>query len=145
MRSLIIGILFFSFAAGAETKTFGEEFQVSKTLTMTEVLASADQYQKQDVVVQAKVDKVCQSKGCWFEVKDSKDQTTKVVFKDYSFFVPKDISGKMVTMNGRLKFKNMSVKEQRHYLKDAGASKEKINAITESKKVYQFIASGVKI
>ena len=145
MKALIIGILFFASLASADTRTFGEEFQASRTLTMTEVLTQVAKYEKQDVVVTAKVDKVCKKKGCWFEVKNADKNSTKVVFKDYSFFVPKDISGKTVVMNGRLKFKEMSVKEQRHYLKDAGAAKAEINAITKPKKVYQFVASGVKI
>ena len=144
MKSLFILVSLFCTVAAADSKTFGEAFEGTSPKTMADVLKDSDKYLSEDVVVSAQVDKVCKKKGCWFQVKNS-DGTTRVVFKDYSFFVPKDIDGKKITMNGRLKSKTMSVSEQRHFLKDEGASKEEIKAITEPKKVFQFVASGVQI
>ena len=57
-----------------------------------------------------------------------------VKFKDYGFFMPKDISGKEVILNGKAYVNEVPVDEQRHYAEDAGKSEEEIAAITEPKK-----------
>ena len=66
-----------------------------------------------------------------------------VKFKDYGFFMPKDIAGKEVIVNGLAFIEEMSVEEQKHYAEDAGESKEVIAAITAPKKTYRFEADGV--
>ena len=66
-----------------------------------------------------------------------------VKFKDYGFFMPKDIAGKEVIVNGKAYVKEVSVDEQRHYAEDGGESKEAIAAITEPKRTYSFEADGV--
>jgi len=66
-----------------------------------------------------------------------------VKFKDYGFFVPKDIDGEEVIINGKAFVNEVSVEEQRHYAKDAGQSEEEIAAITKPKKTYSFEADGV--
>ena len=68
-----------------------------------------------------------------------------VKFKDYGFFMPKDISGKEVILNGKAFVNEVPVDEQRHYAEDAGKSKEEIAAITQPKKTYSFEADGVLI
>lgn len=91
----------------------------------------------------AKVDAVCQMKGCWMTV-DLEDGTqARVRFKDYGFFVPMDIAGKEVVVNGQAYVSEVSVAEQRHFAEDAGKSKEEIEAITEIKRTYTFMADGV--
>lgn len=91
----------------------------------------------------AKVNEVCQAKGCWMTLNlDDADQAM-VKFKDYSFFMPKDISGHDVIVNGKAYVTEVSVEEQRHYAEDAGKSKEEIENITEPKRTYAFLADGV--
>lgn len=68
-----------------------------------------------------------------------------VKFKDYGFFVPKDIEGMEVIVNGIAFVDNMSVEDQKHYAKDAGESHEDIDLIKESKRTYEFEADGVLI
>ncbi len=72
-------------------------------------------------------------------------EAVRVTFKDYGFFVPKDIVGKKVRIQGKLTEKTMSVKEQKHYLEDEGAPKTELAKITEPKFVYEFIADGVEL
>ena len=86
---------------------------------------------------------VCQSKGCWMKVKLDNNQEAMVIFKDYGFFVPKDIRGKEVFVGGLAYIQEMSVEDQKHYAKDAGKSKNEIAKITEVKKTYTFQADGV--
>jgi len=68
-----------------------------------------------------------------------------VRFKDYGFFVPKDISGKDVIVEGKAYSTEVSVEELRHYAEDAGKSKEEIMAITEPEQTYAFLATGVRV
>ena len=91
----------------------------------------------------AKVEQVCQAKGCWMKVDLGNNEQVMVKFKDYGFFMPKNIAGKEVIMNGKAYVEEVSVNEQRHYLEDAGATAEEIAAITEPKKTLSFLADGV--
>ena len=93
----------------------------------------------------AKVNDVCQAKGCWMRLAVDDDNEVMVKFKDYGFFVPKDITGKDVIINGKAFVKEVSVEEQRHYAEDAGKSKEEIASIIEPKRTYSFEADGVLV
>lgn len=67
----------------------------------------------------------------------------RVSFKDYGFFVPKDISGKTVIVEGKATVTTTTVEELRHFAEDAGKSKEEIAKITEGKTELTFEADGV--
>ena len=93
----------------------------------------------------AEVNEVCQTKGCWMRLNLDDENEVIVKFKDYGFFVPKDITGKKVIINGMAFVKELSVDEQRHYAEDAGKSTEEIAKITEPKKTFSFEADGVLV
>ncbi|WP_346883587.1 DUF4920 domain-containing protein [uncultured Algibacter sp.] len=95
--------------------------------------------------IMGKVKQVCQAKGCWMRLDLEDDKTIMVKFKDYGFFVPKDISGKQVIVNGKAFVKEVSIEEQQHYAKDAGKSESEIASIVKSNKTYLFEADGVLI
>ncbi len=88
---------------------------------------------------------VCKSKGCWMRLKLNNEEEVMVKFKDYGFFVPKDIEGREVVVNGIAFVDNMSVDDQKHYAEDAGESQEDISQIKEPKKTFEFEANGVLI
>jgi len=91
----------------------------------------------------AKVSEVCQAKGCWMKLDLPDGEQVMVKFKDYGFFMPKDISGKEVIINGKAYVTEVPVDEQRHYAEDGGATPEEIAKITEPKKTLSFEADGV--
>jgi hypothetical protein len=95
--------------------------------------------------VSGKVVEVCQEKGCWMKVEKSGGETMMVKFKDYKFFMPKDIVGKEVVLEGEASVKEVPVKQLQHYAKDAGKSEEEIKKIKEPKKELQFVAKGVLV
>ena len=68
-----------------------------------------------------------------------------VKFKDYGFFMPLDIVGKEVVLDGEASVKEVSVKQLKHYAEDAGKTKEEIAKIKEPKKELQFVAKGVLV
>ncbi len=76
---------------------------------------------------------------------DMGEDEAMVRFKDYGFFMPKDISGKEIIAEGKAYVEEMSVEDQRHYAEDGGATPEEIAAITEPKRTLAFEAHGVLI
>ena len=113
-------------------------------MTMTAAVENFKSHDGKDIVVTGTVKKVCEKKGCWMQVEDG---TTKVrtMFKDYGFFVPKEILNKKVKLAGKIMKKEVSVSMQRHLLKDEGASKDKIAKVTEPKMTFRFEATGVEV
>jgi hypothetical protein len=79
------------------------------------------------------------------KVEKADGEKLMVKFKDYGFFMPKNIEGKEVVLEGEAIVKEVSVKQQQHYAKDAGKSEEEIKKITQPKKETQFIAKGVLV
>ncbi|MGZ5136007.1 MAG: DUF4920 domain-containing protein, partial [Flavitalea sp.] len=88
---------------------------------------------------------VCQEKGCWMKLERDNGEKLMVKFKDYGYFMPKNIVGKDVILDGEATIKEVSVKQQRHYAEDAGKSKEEIEKIKDPKKELQFVAKGVLV
>ncbi|MEO5909640.1 MAG: DUF4920 domain-containing protein [Pelobium sp.] len=91
------------------------------------------------------VDDVCQKKGCWVTMKLPNGETMRISFKDYAFFVPKDIKGKEIIVDGEAINDTISIEDQRHFAEDGGEPKEVIEKINTPKKVLAFEAKGVVI
>ena len=98
-----------------------------------------------DSKIVATVKDVCQAKGCWMTLNLDNGKEMMVKFKDYGFFVPKDIAGKEVIVNGLAFVDEMPVDEQQHYAEDAGKSPDEIASIAEPKRTFSFEADGVLV
>ncbi len=133
-----------SAATTLESNYFGDKITVDEAMTFDDLLQEMAMQDSMFVKVRGKVEEVCQAKGCWMNiVSESSDQAMFVKFKDYGFFVPKDIAGREVIMEGYA-FKEVTpVEELRHYAEDKGASQDEIAAITSPKEEFKFMASGV--
>lgn len=93
----------------------------------------------------AKVREVCQMRGCWVRLELENNETVLVDFKDYGFFVPKDIAGKEMWVEGKAYLNELSESNHRHLARDAGASEKEIKAIKGTSVMPGFTASGVRI
>ena len=98
-----------------------------------------------NVTFKGNVASVCKSKGCWMKVALEDGREVMVKFKDYAFFVPKDIENKEVIMQGKAYVSEMSVEDRRHYAEDAGKSAAEVAAIKEPEITLSLLADGVKI
>lgn len=96
------------------------------------------------IAVTATVTEVCQVKGCWMILVDG-DTKVRVTFKDYGFFMPKDLAGKKVVVEGVLSEEVLSEKDARHYAEDAGKSKAEIAKIKGDQRELGFEATGVLV
>lgn len=131
-----------------EYASFGKEITADGAISQEEMLAKFNELQVGDTATikfASKVNSVCQAKGCWMKLALDPETETMVKFKDYDFFVPKDIAESDAIVEGKAYKEEMTVEDQQHYAKDAGKSEEEIAAITESKMVYNFEAEGVLI
>lgn len=135
-------------AEQAAPSLFGEEFNADGAADINSIdpssIAEADSL---DAVVYGTVKDVCQVKGCWMTVVSDADtsQVINVRFKDYGFFVPKDLSGVKIAMNGKAFSEMTPIDELKHYAEDAGKTPEEIELITDPEYQLKFYASGVKI
>ena len=126
--------------------TFGTFFQVNDALSDVEMREAYQRLSTNDTIqkkFRATVTDVCQAKGCWMKLQLKNGQETMVRFKDYGFFVPMDIAGKEVIVNGLAYVESMSVADQKHYAKDAGLAQSEITKISEPRKILSFEAEGV--
>jgi len=115
-------------------------------ISFAEVNTKLDSLDSLNVVMRAKVSEVCQAKGCWMNLVDPSNTAQGelfVQFKDYGFFMPKDIAGREVIVEGKAFKEATSVEELRHYAEDAGKTAEEIAAITEPTMEKKFLATGV--
>jgi hypothetical protein len=125
--------------------SFGDKITDENVISKTEAIKVYKNLKVGDTVnvkMETKVNEVCQSKGCWMRL-DLGNEEVMVKFKDYGFFMPKNIADKEVIVNGKAFISEVSVEEQRHYAEDAGKSEEEIAAITEVEKTLSFEANGV--
>lgn len=95
--------------------------------------------------IKGEVVEVCQVKGCWMRMKLENGESMMVRFRDYGFFMPSNIIGHVVILEGEAKEKEVTVKQQQHYAEDGGKTQDEIQKITTPKKEIQFIAKGVRV
>ncbi|WP_108866265.1 DUF4920 domain-containing protein [Aquimarina aquimarini] len=129
-------------------KSFGEKVVSDKiydTSTITDTYDGLKEGDSIDVSFTGTVNSVCKVKGCWMRVALNNDQETMVKFRDYGFFVPKDIENDTVIVQGKAFVSEMSVEDQKHFASDAGKTEKEIASITKPKRTYSFVAEGVLI
>ncbi|MGI8892682.1 MAG: DUF4920 domain-containing protein [Bacteroidia bacterium] len=129
--------------ASNEPYTSGEEVDPNGAIAVEEMLIQLGNGTEMPAKVRGKVVDVCQKKGCWMELDKGDGSTIRVTFKDYGFFVPMDIKGREVVINGYVYVDTTSVADLRHYAEDAGKSEEEINLITQPETEVAFEADGV--
>lgn len=129
--------------------SYGTNFEPSDYLTaaqMEERFQNMKTGDTAEITLMATVNSVCKNKGCWMTLDlPQDDEDVMVKFKDYGFFVPKDIEQKDVVVKGKAYVTEVSVEEQRHYAEDKGETPETVAAITEPKRTLAFLAEGVLI
>ena len=130
------------------TETFGTNFEARQIVPATNLLATYTEEELSDTVrttLQGRVNEVCQAKGCWMTLAAGDGQEMMVKFRDYGFFVPKDIGEREVILHGVVYYQITSVDELRHYAEDAGQSPEQIARIDTPKRELRFLADGVQL
>ena len=137
-------ILLFSFCSiSLFAQQYGSPVIADKTIDATNINAEMANEDADIIKVKGTVQEVCQVKGCWLTMDLGGDQSMRVTFKDYGFFVPTDCSGKTAVIEGQLTKETISVATLKHFAKDAGKSEKEIASITEPLQELVFVADGV--
>ena len=128
-------------------KNFGTPVTADQAITYDQLIPKMASTDSMPAKVTGTVKQVCQKKGCWMTLVSTQPGTPemRVTFKDYAFFMPKDLSGKQVVVDGYAFIETTSVDILRHYAEDAGKSKAEIEAIKEPLRELSFEAAGVMI
>lgn len=131
---------------------FGEKISTRKAISYDELLVKMEKMDSKSAPIEVKVKgdvlSVCQQKGCWMKLVSKADASKPqlfVKFKDYAFFMPKNLAGGKVVIKGKAYIEETSVDELKHYAEDDGKSAEEIAKITKPRKEYKFMADGVVI
>src|ERR1700740_780679 len=64
--------------------------------------------------VKGTIKTVCQAEGCWIKLEQTDGSGIMVRFKDHKFFVPKNIAGKDIVVDGTAKMTTTSVEMLKH-------------------------------
>lgn len=122
-------------------ETFGAAMPAAADpVALSTLIANHENYANESVVVEARVAKVCQKKGCFFIAKEGAT-TVRVSFKDYGFFVPTDIGGRNVTLLGELKQVELSKEQAEHLEADLGSADADIAPGPQ----FEIVASAVRV
>ncbi len=147
MQKVILALAFMLLSGlsvmAQQAEKFGADISESGALQPAQFITEMNGKVEEHLKLTAKVNDVCQMKGCWMTLDLENGDQVMVRFKDYEFFVPKDASGKTAVVEGRAYYDEVSVETLRHYAEDAGKSQEEINAITEPEMKLSFVADGV--
>ena len=141
-RLLLLIFLGATFGLKAQNN-FGETIDTQDAIKASQIITTLADQSSMQTKVKGTVQEVCQMKGCWMTMDLGNEQSMRITFKDYGFFVPKNSSGKKAVIQGELKKETTSVATLKHYAKDAGKSQAEIDAITEPQTELVFVAEGV--
>lgn len=119
--------------------SYGSEMDSKGTVTVEEFINNVSDVEK-TFKIKGRIREVCQAKGCWMTLENDQEVTIRVTFKDYGFFVPKDISGNEVILSGVALNEIIDEDVARHYADDGNVEyKESMrNSVS-------FVAEGVLI
>ena len=150
-RLIFSAALLLSLSAGAQIKlaaknvTYGAKTTAKNAVEVNTLEEKLEASPKFTGKVKGTITEVCAKKGCWMKLAQTDGEGIMIRFKDYKFFMPQNIVGKEVVLDGHAEMTTTSVEMLKHYAEDAGKSKEEIAKITEPKKEIEFTAKGVLV
>ena len=143
--SLCLSVAFAFAQTAYNGQKFGEEVKPGNVKPAAKIEAAMGDKKTADMKIEGKVVDVCKKKGCWMTLEMPNGEPMRVTFKDYAFFMPMEIVGKKVVLDGLAKKQTISVETLRHYAEDAKKTPEEVAKITDPKKELAFEAKGVVI
>lgn len=156
MKKLFISVIALAFFASCTNTpkaienvkgvaVFGDSIKNDQVIELASLEKEMADQAKKNIKVKGIVKEVCQNKGCWMimDLGDGKD--IRVTFKDYKIFMPKDLAGKEVVLDGFAYTDTTSIETLKHYAEDAGKTQAEIEAITSPKIQLAYEAKGVVV
>lgn len=132
-------------ASAAPGVTYGKSIDAQGAVALGELEKQIGDDTTYTGKIEGKVVEVCKKKGCFMKLERADGEAVMVKFTDYGFFMPQNIVGKTVVVEGKAKVTETSVERLRHYAEDAGKSKAEIEKINAPKKDIVIVADGVVV
>lgn len=110
----------------------------------TDLIALMGEESEMDVMLSTTINEVCQKAGCWIKVSLNDSTDMRVYFKDH-FTIPIETGQVDCIVQGTAYYDTISVELQQHFLEDANATQEEIDAITEPKFELAFEANAIAV
>jgi len=143
MKTILLFLTLITAGTAFGQTEYGEKTTAEGAIPANSIASKMKGVDSLEVKITGTVIDVCQKKGCWLQIDIGEGKTMRVRFKDYGFFMPKDIAGKTVILDGRAYHATTSVAQLRHYAQDAGKSKAEIDKIVAPEVNVVFEARGV--
>jgi len=130
---------------GAVTREFyGDSFDISLSIPASAMAAQLEGKDTLFTIIDGVIDQTCPAAGCWLNMR--LDSGVQKITTDHIFFVPLEgCEGLNAKAKGKAFYDEISVEMLKHYAQEEGKSEAEIAAITEPKKVLNFVATGVMI
>jgi hypothetical protein len=125
--------------------TYGKAITADKAINVAELGKALNTDSVYNGRVSGKVVEVCTKKGCFMKIARENGSAIMIRFTDYAYFMPQNIVGKNVVVEGMAKVNETSVAKLQHYAADAGKSKVEIAKINQPKKDIEIMADGVLV
>ncbi|MEO3408558.1 DUF4920 domain-containing protein [Mucilaginibacter sp. CAU 1740] len=125
--------------------TYGKTITADKAINVAQLGTALNTDSVYKGRVSGKVVEVCTKKGCFMKIARENGSPVMIRFTDYAYFMPQNIVGKNVVVEGIAKVNETSVAKLQHYAADAGKSKEEIAKIDQPKKDIEIMADGVLV
>lgn len=136
----IIAVLLLSCNPSKENyQSFGDEITADQYVDVSALLTSVDENES-PFKVKGTVEEVCQMKGCWMTLRNEEGVSIRITFKDYGFFVPKDISGREIILEGVAFKEELEEDVAKHYAEDGGLEYDE-----SMRNQISFVAHGVLV
>ncbi|MEW5855339.1 MAG: DUF4920 domain-containing protein [Myxococcota bacterium] len=133
-------------AAQKGKQTYGKPFTTAAAVPVADVMAASDKFEGKSVKMTGTVSKVCQKKGCWFELAPTAGgRGVRIKSADYTIFVPMDSAGRTATVEGTFSSKTMNEAEAKHMAEDGAKAGEKPAEVKGPVKEFQMAAVAVEL
>ena len=126
-------------------QTYGAAIGPEGAVPMSALATALGTRDSARVKLVGKASAVCQAKGCWMTLPTADGRQMRVRFRDYAFFVPKNLSGHEVVVSGWAHRSTVPKAELQHYAKDAGKTDQEVAAITDDEQQLTFLADGILV
>ena len=126
-------------------QTYGANITSEGAVPMSALATALGGRDSARVKLVGKASAVCQVRGCWMTLPTANGQQMRVRFRDYAFFVPKDLSGHEVVVSGWAHRSIVPKAELQHYAKDGGKTDQEAASITQDEQQLTFLADGVLV
>lgn len=125
---------------------YGSEFNIDNPISLETALQKYKDSSIKEAKISGTIDAVCQSKGCWFDIKG--DSLSQTIDFGHKFLMHKDLKGKKVIAFGSFYNDTTSVEQQIHEAVDDAKSM----SLEDAKKKFTtplistgFQATGIKL